>query len=127
MVLVSNGTIDLPRLSIEVTPGGDLQAASTASIRTRIETRENFQIAGDLKVSFNTHLGWKVGPQVSMPLPAQPESNPVLTEHSFPVPDNCWIANASAGVAVRHGKFMFRIHDQKFLFRGDWARDIARK
>jgi hypothetical protein len=37
------------------------------------------------------------------------------------------VANASAGVGVRHGKFTFRIHDQKIIFRGDWAKEIGRR
>jgi hypothetical protein len=127
LILASREPFVLPKLSIEVTPDRDLNAATTASIKTTIATQKNFQIAGDLKVSFNPHVGWKVGPQASVPLQDQLGKKNILAENSFPIPDQSWVVNASAGVAVRYGKFVFRIHDQKFLFRGDWAREIARK
>jgi hypothetical protein len=127
LVLVSPEAIVLPKLSIEVTPAADLDAAHEARITTRVETRENFLIAGDLKVSFNPHLGWQVGPQESVSLSDQADRRTIQTEHTFPIPANSWIANASAGVAVRYGKFNFRIHDQKIVFRSDWAKEIGRK
>jgi hypothetical protein len=51
----------------------------------------------------------------------------MVAENSFPIPDNCWVVNASAGVAVQYGKFTFRIHDQKLIYRGDWAKEISHK
>lgn len=127
LILASREPFALPTLSIEVTPGSDLHAATTASIKTTIETQKNFKIAGDLKVSFNPHLGWAVGPQESVSLAGQLDQKTIVVENSFAIPDKSWVANASAGVAVRYGKFIFRIHDQKFLFRGDWAKEIGRK
>jgi len=35
------------------------------------------------------------------------------------------VVNASAGVSVKYGKFEFRIHDQKMIYRGDWAKSIS--
>ena len=57
LILDSSTAFELPKLSIEVTPAGDLNAATNASIKTKIEARKNFKIKDDLKVSFNTHLG----------------------------------------------------------------------
>lgn len=125
-ILASSAPFELPKLLIEVTPDNDLNAATNASIKTTIQTQDAFKIAGDLKVSFNTHLGWKVGPQVSMPLKGQAGGKIITTERAFAIPANCWVVNASAGLAIRRGKFVFRIHDQKLVYRGDWAKDIAR-
>jgi hypothetical protein len=127
LILASSAAFELPKLSIAVTPDTDLNAATNASIKTRIETQKDFKIVGDLKVSFNTHLGWKVGPQVSVPLNDQGDKKIITSENFFSIPDNCWVVNASAGVAVQRGKFTCRIHDQKIVFRGDWAKDVARK
>jgi hypothetical protein len=126
-ILASSAPIDLPRLTIEVTPATDLNAATNATVKTTIQTQSPFKIAGDLKVSFNTHLGWQVGPQASVSPNGKSDQKTLTAEHSFAIPTNCWIANASAGVAVRHGKFVFRIHDQKLIYRGDWAKDISHK
>ena len=57
----------------------------------------------------------------------QKEKKIIQTENFFTIPDNCWIVNASAGITVHYGKFMFKIHDQKLIFRGDWAREVGRK
>jgi hypothetical protein len=126
LILASSTAFELPTLAIEVTPEGDLNAATNASIKTKIETKANFKIVSDLKVSFNPHLGWEVGPQSSVSLKDQWDEKTIYSELLFPIPDNCWVANASAGVAVQYGKFTFRIHDQKIIFRGDWAKEVGR-
>jgi hypothetical protein len=118
---------ELPKLSIEATPAGDLNATTNASIKTKIEARKNFKIKDDLKVSFNTHLGWEVGPQTSVSLKDQLDKETIYSESFFSIPDNCWVVNTSAGVTVQYGKFTFKIHDQKIIFRGDWAKEAGRK
>ncbi len=49
-ILASKTAFELPRLTIEVTPGKDLNEGKIASIKTKIETNENFKLVGDLKV-----------------------------------------------------------------------------
>lgn len=120
-ILVSSTAFDLPKLSIEVTPGMDLNESKLASIKTRITMNGNFKLNSDLRVSYNTHLGWEVGEQATVPLKGTSE----VVESFFHIPDNCWVVNASAGVSVRYGKFEFRIHDQKIIYRGDWAKEIG--
>ncbi len=125
-ILASNAPFELPTLTIEVTPDKDLNAGKIGSIKTHIVTKENFKLVDDLRVSFNTHLGWEVGPQALVPVKDQPEKKTIDTENFFAIPDNCWVVNASAGVTVQYGKFTFKIHDQKLLYRGDWANGVAR-
>jgi len=126
-ILASKTAIELPKLTIEVTPGKDLNEGKIASIKTTIETKENFKILGDLKVSYNTHIGWEVGPQATVSIKDQADKKIITTENFFNIPDNCWVVNASAGIAVQYGKFIFRIHDQKIIFRGNWANEVGRK
>ena len=126
-ILASKTAFELPKLTIEVTPGKDLNEGKIASIKTKIETKENFKILDDLKVSYNTHIGWEVGPQAVVSIKDQSDKKIITTENFFTIPDNCWVVNASAGISVQYGKFIFRIHDQKIVFRGDWARDVGRK
>jgi hypothetical protein len=126
-ILASKTAFELPKLTIEVTPGEDLNAGKIAGVKTKIETRENFKLVGDLKVSYNTHLGWDVGPQASVSMKDQSDKKMITSENFFTVPDNCWVVNASAGISVQYGKFVFRIHDQKIIFRGNWADEVGRK
>ncbi|MEO9501809.1 MULTISPECIES: glycoside hydrolase family 2 TIM barrel-domain containing protein [Flavobacteriaceae] len=126
IILASKTAIELPKLTIEVTPGNDLNESKNASIKTEIVTNENFKLISDLIVSYNTHLGWDVGQQVSVPVKDQLEKKIITSENSFFIPDNSWVVNASAGISVRYGKFTFKIHDQKIIYRGDWAKEISR-
>lgn len=127
MILASDSPIDLPKLSIEVNPDKDLNDSKTATVKTKIEIKDGFKIGDDLRVSYNTHLGWEVGPQASVSIKDQLTQKLIQCENSFSIPDNSWIVNASAGVSVQYGKFTFRIHDQKLIFRGDWAKEVGRK
>jgi hypothetical protein len=126
-ILASKTAIELPKLIIEVTPGKDLNEGKIASIKTTIETKENFKILGDLKVSYNTHIGWEVGPQATVSIKDQADKKIITAENFFNIPDNSWIVNASAGISVQYGKFIFRIHDQKIIYRGNWANEVGRK
>ncbi len=126
MILASDKSFELPTLTIEVTPDKNLNSGKIASIKTNIETKENFKLADDLRVSYNTHLGWEVGPQATVSIKDQKENKIIKTENFFNIPDNCWVVNASAGISVQYGKFIFRIHDQKIIYRGDWAKEVGR-
>ena len=126
-ILASKTAFELPKLTIEVTPGKDLNEGKIAGIKTKIVTKENFNLLGDLKVSYNTHLGWEVGPQATVSIKDQADKKVITSENFFTIPDNCWIVNASAGISVQYGKFIFRIHDQKIIFRGNWANVVGRK
>ncbi|GAK95240.1 hypothetical protein JCM19298_1569 [Nonlabens ulvanivorans] len=117
IILASKTAIELPKLTIEVTPGNDLNESKNASIKTEIVTNENFKLISDLIVSYNTHLGWDVGQQVSVPVKDQLDKKIITSENSFFIPDNSWVVNASAGISVRYGKFTFKIHDQKIIYR----------
>jgi len=120
-ILVSSKPFYLPTLKIETTPSTDLNSSQIASVKTTITMKENFRLTSDLRVSYNTHLGWEVGPQATVALKGTSE----VIENFFHIPDNCWVVNASAGVVVQYGKFTFRMHDQKIIFRGDWAKEIG--
>jgi hypothetical protein len=127
MILASKSPFEIPKLTIEVTPGKDLNEGKIGSIKTKIETKENFKLVGELKLSYNTHLGWDVGPQASISITDQLNNKTITAENFFNIPDNCWVVNASAGVFVQYGKFIFKIHDQKIIYRGDWAKEVGRK
>ena len=127
LMLVSDSAVQLPKLTIVVTPEMDLNAGKTACVKTSIVCSEKFKLGDDVKVSYNTHLGWEVGPQATVSIKDQPDKKIIRTENFFTIPDNSWIVNASAGITVNYGKCSFRIHDQKLIYRGDWAKEVGRK
>ncbi len=127
MILASKSAFELPKLTIEVTPDKDLNDGSIGRIKTKIETKDNFKLVGDLKLSFNTHLGWDVGPQATFSINDQLGQKIITAENFFNIPDNSWVVNASAGIFVQYGKFIYKIHDQKIIFRVNWANEVGRK
>ncbi len=127
IVLASKTAFELPKLTIEVSPEKDLNTSPKATIKTKIETNEKFKLVGDLKVSFNTHLGWEIGPEASISIKDQINKPIITAENSFTIPEKCWVVNASAGISVQYGKFIFKIHDQNIIYRGDWAKEVGRK
>ena len=127
IILASKTAFELPELTIEVTPEKDLNEGKIASIKTKIDNSENFKLLGDLKINYNTHLGWAIGSQESVSISDQLDKKIITSENFFNIPDNCWVVNASAGISVQYGKFIFRIHDQKIIYRGDWAKEVGRK
>jgi hypothetical protein len=126
-ILASKKAFELPKLTIEVTPGNNFNEAKKAIIKTKIETIENFKLLGDLSVSYNTHLGWEVGQQAIVSIKNQLDEKIINSENTFTIPENSWIVNASAGVSVQYGKFIFRIHDQKIIYKDNWANEVGRK
>ena len=126
-ILASKTPFELPKLTIEVTPGSDLNEGKIASIKTNIESNEKFKLVGDLKVSYNTHLGWAIGSEETVSIKNQLDKKVITSENFFTIPENCWVVNASAGISVQYGEFIFKIHDQKIIFRGDWAKEVGRK
>lgn len=127
MILASKTAFELPKLTIEVMPKNDLNKGEIGSIKTKIETKEGFKLIGDLKLSYNTHLGWDVGPQAVVSVKNQLDKDVITAENFFNIPNNSWVVNASAGISVQYGKFIFKIHDQKIIYRGDWAKEVGRK
>jgi len=127
LILASKNAFELPKLTIEVTPDKDLNDGKIAGVKTKIESKEKFKLLDDLKVSYNTHLGWEVGPQTFIPLKDQSDNKLINTECFFNVPDTCRVVNVSAGVSVQYRKFIFKIHDQKLIFRGKWGTEVGRK
>ncbi len=45
---------------------------------------------------------------------------------TFVFPKGGVILNATTGVSVRYGNFVFKIHDQELICRGDWAKKVVR-
>lgn len=127
IILASKTAIELPKMTIEVTPNKDLNAAKIATVTTILVPIEKFTLVGDIVVSFNTHLGWAIGPQESAFIANKANTRPVTFEHYFTIPENCWVVNASAGIGFKYGKFTGRIHDQQLIYRGDWAKEVGRK
>ena len=127
LILAAEKPFKLPSLTLEVTPNKDLNEGKIAKVKTQITGNEAFILHDELIVSYNTHIGWEVGPQTRISMKNQLNDKNIINESFFTIPDNCRVVNASAGITAQYGKFIFKIHDQKIIFRGDWAKEVGRK
>lgn len=127
LILAAEKPFKLPTLTIEVTPNKDLNEGKIAKVKTQITGNDAFILHDELIVSYNTHIGWEVGPQTRISMKNQLNDKTIINESFFTIPDNCRVVNASAGITAQFGKFIFKIHDQKIIFRGDWAKEVGRK
>lgn len=127
LILAAEKPFKLPTLTIEVTPNKDLNEGKIAKVKTQITGNDAFILHDELIVSYNTHIGWEVGSQTRISMKNQLNDKTIINESFFTIPDNCRVVNASAGITAQFGKFIFKIHDQKIIFRGDWAKEVGRK
>ena len=48
----------------------------------------------------------------------------IIVEDEFEPSENCFVLNIGAGIDIKYGKFVKRIHTEKLLYRGNWADPI---
>jgi hypothetical protein len=125
--LISKNPVELPKLTINVTPADDLNQAKVSNMKITIENKGDFKIQDDVRASFCHHIGWDAGPSVNIPLKEQADKKLITFEQNYNIPDTCRVLTTSAGVTAKLGKFTLRLHDQKLIFRGDWAKEIGRR
>lgn len=115
--LITNKPFELPKVTVEATPG-DLAASKVSKMKVTVTNLGDFKIMSPLRLNFNPHIWWTAGTDFNVELS---DNKDFTVEHSFDVPDNCWVTAATAGITVRHGKICFRISDCKLVFRGNWV------
>lgn len=126
-VLLSKEPVSLPTLSIDVNPSGNFENAKNMKMKMTVSNLGKFSITGPLRYNFNHHIGWEAGLEGDMPVTMPKDKKEVTLEQSFNIPDNCWVLVPSAGLTVKYGKYILRLHDQKMMFRNNWYEGIGRK
>jgi hypothetical protein len=124
--LLSKGPVNLPKFTIEVNPADDLNEAKVCKMKIKISDLGNFKIVSDVRYNFNQHLGWDGGKEGDLKIGDMKDKKEITLEEQADIDDKCWVMTASAGISVKYGKVILRLHDQKLLFRGDWYKGIGR-
>ncbi|MDA3893613.1 MAG: hypothetical protein PF517_18260 [Salinivirgaceae bacterium] len=127
ITLLSKKPVELPKLLIDVDPTDDLNNAKVIKMKIILSDMGNFKIASDLRYNFNFHIGWEIGPEGNIKVSANENAKEITLMQSVGIPDNSWVAVPSAGITVKYGKYLLRLHDQDMIFRGNWADEIMVK
>jgi hypothetical protein len=121
MLLTSKEPVELPTIEVSVAEP-DLAKSKLCKATVKISNDTLFKLGNEVKYTFSHHVGWSAGPsKVQLINPGEKMQSFLL---SYEIPADCQVLSVSAGVDIRFGKFVKRIHDDKILYRGDWANAI---
>jgi hypothetical protein len=121
IVLTGDQDIQWPTLTID-TPLEDLDDDVHAIINIRLENAEPFELSGEVRYMFATHIGWSRGERRRW---ANDPSQDVQTlTDQYAVPSESPVLGLYAGTEIAFGKFVKTIHDERLIYRGNWADPI---
>jgi hypothetical protein len=118
LILTTSNELDLPELKISVN-AEDLNEVETLETEFSLENGDVFELDSTCRLVYVHHKGWEPGEHRTRAITGGKED--FAFTDSFALPEDCLVLTVSAGVDVKYGKFVKRIHRQKLLYRGDWA------
>ncbi|MBN2484718.1 MAG: hypothetical protein JXB34_01970 [Bacteroidales bacterium] len=117
-LLTSDKPVVLPTLEVSVAER-DLAKSKLCKATYTIANDSKFRIVSPVEYNYSHHIGWEGGPSKAQALKA--DEKKVTFSDTYEIPEKCQVLTISAGMTVRYGKFIKRIHDEDILYRGDWA------
>ncbi len=124
ILLTSDQPITLPVINVEVNEK-DLSKAKTCEVMFNIENHSPFSLDNELKYLFSHHIGWDSGENKKQVIKSEESSQKIQAEYEIPI--DCLVLTITAGIDIKYGKFVKRIHGEKILYRGIWAESIKVK
>jgi hypothetical protein len=118
LLLTSDDPVVLPVIEVTVAET-DLAKSGICKATCTISNQSDFKISREVKTMFSHHIGWEVGPGRLKVI--DPEEKSIRFTDSYEIPRECQVLTISAGIDIRFGKFVKRIHDEQILYRGNWA------
>jgi len=124
IVLTGDEAIEWPTLTI-TTPLTDLDASPRVTAEIELLNGDVFTLSNEVRYLFSTHIGWSRGEQRRWSIDPAKQTH-VMTD-SYVLPGESPVLGLYAGTEISYGKFVKTIHDQKLVYRGDWADPIRLK
>ena len=118
MILTSNKPVKLPTIAVELTER-DLAKSNLCEATFTIEKDTIFEMDSELKYVFTKHVHWDAGDNQVATIDPSKAKNVVKAKYAIPEASN--VLTVSAGVDIKFGKFVKRIHAADIIYRGDWA------
>ena len=124
IVLTGDEDIEWPTLTID-SPITDLDEQRDVEISLKLENAGPFELSDEVRYMWATHIGWSRGERRRWHIDASKDTQ-VMTD-SYELPTESPVLGLYAGTEIRFGKFTKIIHDEKLIYRGDWADPIRLK
>jgi hypothetical protein len=118
MLLTSNDPVVLPSIEVTVV-NTDLAKSKVCKATVILSNQSQFILGREVKYMYSHHVGWNVGPSKLQVI--NPEEKAIRFTDSYEIPGDCQVLTVSAGIDIRFGKFVKRIHSEQVLYRGNWA------
>lgn len=121
MLLTSPEPIKLPTVSVDIKQK-DMDKSSVCEATFTIENDTLFELDSELKYVFTRHVHWEAGDNKTATIDSEKAKNEVKAKYIIPAESN--VLAVTAGVDVKFGKFIKRIHGGEIIYRGNWAEPI---
>jgi hypothetical protein len=118
LLLTSKDPVVLPIIEVTVAET-DLAKSNTCKATVTLSNESPFKLSKEVKYMYSHHIGWAVGPSKLHAI--NPEEKAIRFTDSYEIPQDCQVLTVSAGIDIRFGKFVKRIHREQILYRGNWA------
>lgn len=121
IILTSKTELILPKIEL-VFNETDLSKIKQLKTTFKVSNDTIFKLDKQLKYIYSHHEGWNPGVHRTHEIIAD---QPVYSFNDmYEFSDNCYVLNVGAGLDIKYGKFVKRIHVEKLLYRGNWADPI---
>jgi hypothetical protein len=118
LMLTSPTPVILPTLEVSVAET-DLAKSKNCKATFKITNESQFKLNSPLVYNYSHHMGWNAGPSKAQTINADDKA--ISFSDSYEIPAECYVLTISAGMDIRFGKFVKRLHHEQILYRGDWA------
>jgi hypothetical protein len=121
MILTTKNEIKLPEISLTLS-ADNLENVKKLSTTFTVTNDTIFKLDKQFKYAFAPHQGWD-GPELRLKEIATDKPEVTITD-TYDVLDKYYVLNIAAGIDIKYGKFVKRIHTEKLVYRGTWADPI---
>jgi len=121
MILTTKNKIELPKINLAFNSTDLSKVKSLKTIYT-ITNDTVFTLNNTIKYVYSHHEGWNPGVHKEKVIAT--DKSEVVFSDVFEFSEKCYVLNVGAGIDVSYGKFVKRIHNEKLLYRGNWADPI---
>ncbi len=121
IILTSKTELILPKIELGFNET-DLSKIKKLKTTFKVTNDTIFKLDKQLKYIYSHHEGWNPGEHRTHQIIADQSVYSFTDMYEFS--DNCYVLNVGAGLDIKYGKFVKRIHAEKLLYRGNWADPI---
>lgn len=121
IILTSKEKVELPTINLAFSTD-DLSKVKSVKTKFTIQNDTIFSLNNTVNYIYVHHEGWNPGVHKSKEIDPSKKEQTFTDEYKYS--DACYVLNIGAGIDVKYGKFVKRIYNQDFLYRGDWADPI---